>query len=281
MSESQRAELQVLLAGLPGTGKTTYLALAWLAISEGRSETLSLGTFQDDREYLNQVAKQLLQCREARRTEVEEVGEMRLSLTIGAAGRPAMLRIPDLSGETWQHAVYDRAWPLAVDEAAHNATGLLVFVHVINFDPAPSIHATHAALRALGETAEGEPAQRPSERPTQVQIVDLLQLLVEDRASRPARVGVVLSAWDLTQGQTPRSWLATNAPLVDQYLRANGSWLHATVWGVSAQGGSFRDKAEREALLEMHPLDRSRVVDDAGQAAAVDAPLRWVLGAPT
>ena len=77
--------------------------------------------------------------------------------------------------------------------------------------------------------------------PTQVHIVDVLQLICEERSSRPTRAAILVSAWDLVDGK-PNDWLTRECPLVAQYAAANARWLDLTVWGVSAQGGSVPDK---------------------------------------
>ena len=283
------AAVSVLFAGLPGTGKTTYLALLYLGISSDRTESLRLGSYSDDREYVNRIAKKLLACEEIAHTEIAEQGRLSLSLEVGAEREHARLEIPDLSGETWEEAVYERTWPRSIDHAARAATGTLVFVHVAEFDAAPSIATVQRASRALGEDgmsgdqpdaelSQDESDERP--QPTQVQIVDLLQLLCEERSDRPARAGIVLSAWDLTdETLTPREWLATNAPLADQYLRANQAWLEAKVWGVSAQGGNFKDNAQREALLKLDAIDRARILDGSRQPCPIESPMLWVMRA--
>lgn len=288
------SDVSVLFSGLPGTGKTTYLALLYLAISSGRTTDLRLGGYTDDREYANRIAKKLLACEEIAHTETAERRRLSLSLEIGAGRDPARLEVPDLSGETWEDAVYERAWPRWLEAAARSATGTLVFVHVTNFEAAPSIAAVHTNFRALGEeggdpppSADADPEggvshTRSRSQPTQVQIVDMLQLLCEERSARPARAGIVLSAWDLTDEHlTPSDWLKMNAPLADQYLRANRSWLSATVWGVSAQGGSFKDEPQRATLLEQDAVDRARVVAGDGTRCPVEGPLSWVMSRET
>lgn len=283
-------DVEVLFAGLPKTGKTTYLALLYLAISGGRATELALGGYSDDREYANRIAKKLLACEEITHTEVAGQGRLRLSLEVGAEHKPALLQIPDLSGETWEDAVYERTWSPSLDNAARAASGTALFVHVTGFEAAPSIADAQAAARALGEddasndtgianTSAVDEGPRKRQQPTQVQIVDLLQLLCDERSVRPARTAIVLSAWDLTdQTLTPSEWLATNAPLADQYLKANDSWLRSSVWGVSAQGGSFRDDQKRAALLEQDAIDRARVLNGKGEPCAIETPTLWVIG---
>lgn len=273
---------EVLLAGLPKAGKTSYLALLYTAIVQERTSDLLLGSYQDDREYLNRVSKRLLECNEAVHTEVAEQGQLSLSMLIGSSRIPARLRIPDLSGETWEQALHDRTWPESLEQAVRQAIGVLLFVHVTEFDAGASIVSVRQAEAALGQDENDvgtASIEDESTRPTQVQVVDLLQLLCEQRARRPARVSVILSAWDLTKSSsTPSKWIESNTPLVDQYLSVNRPWLEAAIWGVSAQGGSFRDPKSRAKLLARDAIDRANVVDSAGAKQSVEAPVSWALG---
>jgi len=70
-----------------------------------------------------------------------------------------------------------------------------------------------------------------------------------------------------------------NCPLTMQYMDANRAWLHADVWGVSAQGGTFQTEEKRTTLLSEDAVDRAQVVRSDGQAGAVEEPILWALGA--
>ena len=270
----------VLLAGLQETGKTSYLALLYAAISTNKAGAVKLGNYQDDREYLNGISERLIRCEEAVHTQVEENRELALSLTID--GRDSFLRIPDLSGETWEHALRDRRWPRTVAERADSADGFIVFVHVRSLDVGLTIADAAAATDALGEEPLEEDDAARSERlqPTQVSLVDLLQLLCERRKARLSPAAIVVSAWDLVGPDlSPSAWLERNCPLTHQYLIANHRWLEATVFGVSAQGGSFRDEKVRVTLEGEDPVDRARIVSADGSSGRVEDPLLWALGA--
>src|SRR5437879_2820169 len=103
-------EAHILFAGLPETGKTTYLALLYTAISGGYISSLRLGAYTDDREYVNEIAKPLLACEKAKHTKAEDQVEVALSLSVGQEHRSLQLGVPDLSGEIWEHAIYQREW---------------------------------------------------------------------------------------------------------------------------------------------------------------------------
>ena len=294
---SIRGEPEVLLGGLPYVGKTSYLALLYLAIIQGRSGPIVLGSYSDDREYLNEISQRLLRCEEAIHTEVGEERELGLSLEID--GRPVFLRIPDLSGETWEDALQNRRLPRVLDERVRGVTGIMLFVHSTKLEVGVSIAAAQQAAAELAGAESADDETTPDSdtevdttasetslvhqtkrrtQPTQVSLVDLLQLLCEERGRYSARVSLVISAWDsIGDLVTPQEWLAVNCPLTDQYLDANAEWLDATIWGVSAQGGDFKDPEAREKLLKQDAIDRAQVVESRGATAVVQDPLLWLV----
>src|SRR5437763_14610891 len=103
------AQRQLLMSGLQYMGKTTFLGIFYLALLE-EPKDLRLTSYQDDREYLNEIAGRLMSCTEAVHTEMDEHRELSLSLEIKDSGEPVALKIPDLSGETWEAAVVERYW---------------------------------------------------------------------------------------------------------------------------------------------------------------------------
>lgn len=271
----------ILFAGMPSTGKTTYLALLYLAIIEGRAGDLALGTYQDDREYLNRISERLQRCELPVHTEVAEREELALSLVVGPQRVPTLLRIPDTSGETWEAACTERHIPPDLDERARATDAILLFTHPSeDFDAGVSIVDANAADKALlGESPplSGEFAAL-KRSPTQVELVDLLQILRESRGPRPAMAAIMVSAYDLVaSGIAPQDWLSRNLPLLAQYIDVNRDWLKVEVFGVSAQGGAFDDAVTVSGLLEVEPLDRALVLGGDGSAVSAEAPILWAM----
>jgi Double-GTPase 1 len=274
------AERELLLAGLPKTGKTSFLALLYIAISKSRARDLTLGHFRDDHTYLNEIAQRLMQCEEAVHTEVDEGRELLLSLITGPDREEVTLRVPDLSGETWEHVASDREWSLDMEDQVRRSEGIIIFVHSTKIDAHPSIASVDAAAKALGATdgkATDTKKARPDLPPTQVSVIDALQLVCEERSRRPSRAAIVVSAWDLVKDVTPNEWLERECPLVAQYADANAGWLHLATFGISAQGGKFNTKSSREKLSKSDALERAAIVDGDGTEANVADPVLWIL----
>ncbi|WP_375479135.1 hypothetical protein [uncultured Jatrophihabitans sp.] len=272
----------ILFSGLPSTGKTTYLALLYLAIVEDRAARLKLGRYSDDREYLNGISARLQRCEPAVRTEVDEQKTLSLSLLVGPEERSTILQIPDTSGELWEAALVERHMPTEIDERARNAEAVVIFVHCKNdFDSGTTIEEAGAAdAAAHGETAPSLTGEDhpPGRSPTQVELVELLQILREDRGPRPARGCLAVSAFDLVpQPMTPDEWVASNLPLLAQYVQVNRDWLEFTTFGVSAQGGRFDRPDLTASLLAQDALDRASLVWADGTVGEIGDPVLWAL----
>ncbi len=278
----------VLFAGVPATGKTTYLALLYRAIVAGRAGELQLGSYGDDRDYVNEISQRLAACEVAERTIGRDIPRVTLSLDI--AGDAVALSIPDVSGELWKDTLETRQWQRDLDDQVVNATSIALFVNAGTVDTQPTIAELNAALRAFDDESSSEasaqatlteqraaPEPRQRKRSTQVSAVDLIQL-VASRRPGPLRLALIISAWDVVaEHANPAVWVGDNLPLLGQFLETNTAWLDSTVWGVSAQGGDFEDAETKRLLLKEDLVDRSRTLDGAGAAGAIDAPLSWLL----
>lgn len=264
---------RAILMGFPHAGKSTYLALLFLAILRGERCSIELTDHRDDREHANMLTSALLNCEEAGRTEVSQSNGLRLSIR-HASGEEGQLDVPDLSGETWLDVIETGTMDVDLFDDLRSARSAVLFIHVGDFEHDPLIAEVNAAAHALGESRPPENSAPQPSTPTQVDVADLLQVLDETVDPR-CQVSVVLSAFDLAGDITPSEWLAVNAPLVAQYLHTAQIRREIRIFGLSAQGGSFT--TERERLSDQDGLDRATMTDGDGNEAAIDAPIIGVL----
>jgi hypothetical protein len=305
------SDRSLLFAGLPSTGKTTYLALVNVAIQTNADGSVKLLSHKGNFEYVDQISGDLEACIVAEHTHVEEQGELDLELAIN--GTHGHLRIPDISGETWEDALDERSWTVAFDDAVATCAGLVLFINADQVELGGTILDAEALTAALAEGAEMpgdgppsetsiDPATQPAERAkapddkspgdeergaspehqrsrvraTQVDAVDLLQIVSRRNPRRPLWVSIVLSAWDTITGTTPAAWLDTTFPLLRQYLKNTKVW-EWRIFGVSAQGGDFTKQKVKDALLDKAAVERASVVAADGATESVHAPILWVL----
>lgn len=281
----------LVFLGLPGSGKTTFLAALWHVLDDRSSETnLTLEGWSGNRTYLNQIAADWQACSQVQRTKLEPEELVALSLA-SAAGTTFELTVPDLSGEAFEQQLLDRKMAVGHHGSIQRATGLVLFVHprvnegtqltysrrlqaVIDGAPAPR---TEAASTAASSSIEPWSVEK---LPTQVKLVELLQFAL-DGIPRKVRIAVVLSAWDLVEktfAGAPHEYLAREMPLLQQFLESNDDLFEHTVFGVSAQGGDITVDEQKKALLELvDALKRIKVLHGTEVSQDITKPIAWLL----
>ncbi len=290
----------ILSIGLPEVGKTTFLAALWHVAESGEvPASLSLERISENAKHLNSIRSDWLRLEKVGRTIPGQEQPTTLWLRDDRGGVGEVL-FPDLSGESFEGAWAERHWTKEYDQLVSAADGLLVFVHPETLkEPFTIAEMQRMAEAAIPEEEQGlaslqveveEPSTEasveewsPLKAPTQVQLVDLLQFTEKtQRAKRPVRVAVIVSAWDLVRenypGEAgPRQWLIDRMSYLDQYLRSNFELFTVRVYGVSAQGGDL--KKDRDAL-QNHAHTSERILIDGPDCGAHDIsePVRWCLG---
>jgi Cdc6-like AAA superfamily ATPase len=277
----------LLFIGLPGSGKTTFLAALWHVLNDRSSATsLKLTKLSGDRTYLNQITREWRECSQVPRTNLQTEQVVVLHLN-GEGFGTFDLSIPDLAGEAFKQQVTDRRISRHHDELVQDATGVMLFLH-------PDVHKgtqlnvarmLEAELSGAHEqdatttTSDADNAWSPELLPTQTKLVELLQFLLE-RTQRKLRVAVVVSAWDLVDNLgAPHDFVARELPLLQQFLETNDDIFEHCVFGVSAQGGDITVEEEKQTLLEMDDaLKRIKVRQEHEMGQDITKPISWLLG---
>ena len=277
----------LLFIGLPGSGKTTFLAALWHVLSDRSSATtLKLTKLSGDRTYLNQIAKEWRECSQVPRTNLQS--EQVVVLHLDGDGFGSFdLSIPDLAGEAFKQQLTDRRISRHHDAFVQAATGVMLFLHPdvqkgTQLTVARQLEATLPGGQkgATSAANTGQNAWSPELLPHQAKLVELLQFLLE-RTQRRLRVAVVVSAWDLVEslGKPPNAFISRELPLLQQFLEANDDLLEHAVFGVSAQGGDITDASEKQSLLELDDaLKRIKVWQDHDTGQDITKPIAWLLG---
>lgn len=282
----------LLFVGLPGSGKTTFLAALWHVLDDRSSETsLKLKGLSVDRTYLHQIAADWQACSQVQRTKLDPEELVVLSLVSGASAT-FDLTVPDLSGEAFEQQLVERQIAVTHHENIQRATGLVLFVHPRLKEGTQLTYSRQlkAVLdRAPAATAAAEGNTVPSavepwsieKLPTQVKLVELLQFALES-ATKKVRVAVVISAWDLVEKTftgAPQEYLAREMPLLRQFLESNDDLLEHTVFGVSAQGGDITVDEQKTKLLNLDDaLKRIKVLHGTEASQDITKPIAWLLG---
>lgn len=282
-------EKSIVVMGLPGSGKTTFLAALWHLIS-GREIDLKLKFVTlraGNAKHLNDIASRWRQAKAQERTSV--AGDRIVSMTLMSDGEePDVISFPDVAGEGFRQMWEERDCEESIAESL-KSDGVMFFIHADKINSPGWIVDEAEQCKELG--IQYEPGQMvpwsPRLAPTQVQVVDLLQLLqLPPLDVGPRRLVIVMSAWDKVEAErlSPKAYLARKLPLLAQYLDngLHNQW-QGRVYGISAQGGDYdQDKvpgkdAERMRAVDM-PSMRISVVFDESRSHDLTEPLYWLRG---
>lgn len=256
----------VSIVGLPGSGKTTFLAALWHLLTEGDIDTeLRLKNLHaGSSAYLTAIASRWRQAQIQERTQQTGNQNIQINLTSGDKGQDIQVNFPDVAGETYRDMWENRT-------CAPDIVEMLCSDSVLLFINADTVQRPRWVVDEVDQMArmglppgEGEDLPwEPQMSPTQVQVVDLLQLLSGtpfDIGSR--KLTVLLSAWDRVEaeGLNPAQYLDQNLPLLSQYLGSNQGQWSSTICGVSAQGGMYDDPQKPDTTSE--DAERLRKMDE-------------------
>jgi len=278
----------LLFIGLPGSGKTTFLAALWHVLDDRSSVTaLKLTKLSGDRAYLNQITKEWRECSQVPRTSLQTEQVVILHLDGNGFGS-FDLSVPDLAGEAFKQHLTERRMTRHHDAFVQEATGLMLFLHPDDIQKGTQLtvarrleaelSGAHEEDATAGSADVVNNAWSPESLPTQAKLVELLQFILE-RTQRNLRVAVVVSAWDLVDDLgAPHEFVARELPLFQQFLEANEDILRYSVFGVSAQGGDITNEVQKQTLLGLDDaLKRIKVRQDQQTGHDITKPIAWLL----
>jgi hypothetical protein len=280
--------------GLPSSCKTSFIGAFWHVVESGEIDSIyTVNVPPGDREYLNQLRKNFLDCEAPERTKADFIKKIELEIIERSTGKVATFIFPDLSGETFESQFEYRK--MTTDYVKHLSTcnSLMLFINPSNIRRSFLISTLNGMLdnSESGVDQETPTAETTSfTRPwipkmcqTQVIIVDLLQM-VRQKVNIPFKIGVIISAWDIIKrssdpieaAMTPEQWLKSKLPLFSQFLQSNQATLPFKVFGISAQGGEYKDGNNFELQSKMYPSERLIVQSGDTINHDITKPLKWL-----
>ncbi len=277
----------ILMAGLPETGKTTFLAAFWHVVeSGGTGGSLRLERLPPVRSYLESIRSSWLSLERQGRTLTPTFEDNRMLLCRPDDNQQFELVFPDLKGEIYEQMLLKRMWSREFQGLIDRVSSIALFINPDKVRPSPSIQEVNDLAQEIedGATANTKSEAQPWDyalASTDIHVVDLLQLLVGGQTWRRVdRLAVIISAWDIVreQGVSPTELLRHRLPLLSQFLTSMQWSVRTNVFGVSAQGGDFQK--DREHLAAIHrPEERVEVVDSSGLSlgANITTPILWML----
>jgi hypothetical protein len=132
----------LLMVGLKGSGKTSYLAALWHYLESAEiQDQISVPQLQPDRDYLNSIRNSWLSLKPLERTSLRTRSNASLRLQDKKSGAQIDLTIPDLSGESYRLQWFTRKAPLSYVQFAQKCNGAFLFLHPNDFKRTQAIYA--------------------------------------------------------------------------------------------------------------------------------------------
>lgn len=276
---------QCYILGLPNAGKTTYLAALWHTLnnSNGNSTKLKLYKIGSQAKYLSNLSKKWADANPLERTALgKEEKDISIEVTDDKENIFA-LRIPDLSGESFQSQYAKREISNDLVEYIKKSDGILAFINVNDIDQVEHISDINGERSGANDeekfTKRESIIRKPeNDDPMQIQLIELLQFIEILSVGKNYKLGIILSAWDIIKklefNQKPEEFIKQRMNMLWQYLFTSRTYTTG-FWGVSAQGGELKD----EELLNLEPIKRIMVVNAAGEESHdITLPIFKVLG---
>lgn len=277
---------QFVLIGPPATGKTSFLAALWYLVQHSQVEhRLTLERMEGDSKHLNQISSLWATFEVVPRTPTGSERTVSMVLKDTETNKTITLTFPDLSGESFILQWVERQFTASYNKFLQEASGGILFISPINYRKPVRIDVAAPLVHEMGGAGgdnDGDDTSQtpwdPTQTPTQVQLVELLQFIAgRDYFKPPFRLALVISAWDQLKGAntTPAKWLDDELPLLVQFLESNRRLFDYTVYGVSAQGGDYN---EADQLAEMEPSERIQIAGaDVKNPHDLTEPLLWLI----
>lgn len=282
----------VLLVGLPSTGKTSFLAALWYAIQQKQSPTaLVLKRLDGDSAYLNNICDAWLAFEPVGRNQTDIETMVSMYLKLHAGEDEIHLTFPDVSGETFKQQWASRQQTASYEKCIKSATGGILFVHAGAINQPLRISEVDNLAALIDESAAEEHAAQPTQSPpavpwdiekapTQVQVVELLQFLMgNENFKSPFRLAIAVSAWDLVAPSkvSPQDWVKRQLPLLNQFFASHGDKFHVAFYGVSAQGGKY-EEGDPAKLQDKLPARRIEIAGNGVKNRHdITEPLLWLM----
>ena len=283
----------VVMAGMPKTGKSTFLGALYHVLESGTAQPITLDVLPAARQHLEGLRARWLRVEREGRTPKASPVLNDLKLRMQEDGTVLSLRWPDLSGEYFDDMVRKRTLNREVARLLKEAAALVVFVHPDTVTRQPRIGEVNRVAGAVvrepfddtRRETTGDGASLvdwdPMMIPGQVLVVELIQLLLDNWFGLSlSGVSVVLSAWDVVPPRyvAPSDYLREQLPLLSQFLEANSGRAQFEIFGVSALGGDPEEDRQR-LQGEIDPGQRIRVVRADGTTAeeGILAPIWWLI----
>lgn len=252
----------ILLAGLPAAGKSTYITALWAVEKDGKSgHLLSCDGLPSESSYIDGMRDNWMVLKEVRRTAFAEPHEIVLPMKSLRTGEKISLVLPDFKGEVFQR-VLDNAVSDNIREWCGKAEGILFMLNLGNASPDMLQEEMSEAAKPKVELEKV--VMTSNDITGAIKNVLLLKFLWEEVGDCP--MSICFSCWDIrdvAEGLSAEQWVKENHPCIYNFVEEH--FTECRYFGISAQGADYQsldDEHEDDLAEKTTKKERAFVYTD-------------------
>lgn len=268
----------ILLAGLPAAGKSTYLTALWAVEKDGKSgHLLSCDGLPSESSYIDGMRENWMVLKEVRRTSFAEPQEIILPMKSGRTEEKINLSLPDFKGEVFQK-VLDNVVSEKINVWCSKAEGILFMLNIGGSSP-------ELLQEELSDTTKPKVdvekvVMTSNDITPAIQNVLLLKFLREEIGDCP--ISLCFSCWDIVDCDAEKSvgdWVKENHPCIYNFV--NEHFSHYRYFGISAQGADYvgLDETKEDELAEKTTQKERAFVFTNKKSFDITEPIDFIISA--
>lgn len=257
---------KILIAGLPGAGKSTYIgALAYTLEHPAAEQSYKMAEIPEDSSTIKKLYKPWLSQTPVDRTIVGS--NTTVNLLVEKDERQIDLLLPDIAGEDFERLLQGRNE--VVESWSGTADGLIFMIKDLSDD---------VFMEALNNDGANQPVLSTftiKSMSTQVKNIVLIKELCKRYKFK--KVIVAISAWDSCEnnGKTPEETLRQFFPTFFNFLSQGLQNIH--IIGVSAQGAEYKDENKDDIEKRTNDGTRAYIVCDHEKVYDLSIPISFLV----
>ena len=226
----------ILLAGLPSAGKSTYITALWAIEKDGKSgHLLSCDGLPSESSYIDGMRDNWMVLREVRRTSFAEPQEIVLPMKNKRTGTKIALALPDFKGEVFLR-ILDNVVSEDITKWCGKSSGVLFMLNLGGCSPEMLQEQVSDTARPKVEIEKV--VMTTNDITPAIKNVLLLKYLFNQIGDCP--IAICFSQWDIIDcedGKNMEEWVRENHPCVYNFVVEHFS--NYRYYGVSAQGADY------------------------------------------
>lgn len=231
--------INCLIAGLPQSGKSTYIGALWYVVQNCyNSKIVDAGNQPEDISHLNSLLEKWVECQKMR-TSIDISENIKMNLLRKSDNMSFTLAIPDFRGETIENLISGVVSESLVSWC-EKSTSLLYLVNDLNVEELYNNVLDSSSSSVVDSTHVEEPAFNVSNMMKQSKDMIILKYLKDTISLRKVVIGI--SAWDqineIERDISPKKYLERTSPAFLNFLEYH--FPNLDIIGVSAQGADYK-----------------------------------------